>query len=131
MHASAEREVHLKVSARGSDADRLPPAQAHEPSGQDLPYLGQALLGGHQIGRQGIGAGRATIGIVKTETGLRAHLGRARFRYSVSLLGDAPELSWRSIQPRTVSESLSSSRAMSSIERPSRCICAASAWRFR
>jgi hypothetical protein len=84
MHASVRREVQSKVSGRGSDAYRLPP-QAHESSSQDLPYLGQALLRRHQIGRQGIDVGKAAIGLVKTETGWRAHFAAARSRYRVSL----------------------------------------------
>ena len=106
-------------------------AQAHESSSQDLPQLSQALVGRHQIGRQSVGAGKAAIGIVKTETGLCAHLAAARSRYPVSLWGDPPEPRFCSIQPRTVSGSLSSSRAMSSSERPSPCRRTASACRLR
>jgi hypothetical protein len=46
MHASVGREVQSKVSGAGSD-HRLPLAQAHETSSQDLRYLGQALVGRH------------------------------------------------------------------------------------
>ena len=110
-------------------AHRLPPAQAHESSSQDLRELGQALVGRHQIGRQGVGAGMAVVEIVDAGTGLRTHLS-ARPRYPVSFWGDPPEPRFCSIQPRTVSGSLSSSLAMSSSERPSLCRRAASACRL-
>ena len=98
---------------------------------RDLRDLGQALVGGHQVGRQGVGAGKAMIELVNAGTGVRDHPAAARLRYSAPFWGDPPGPPLRSIQPRTVSGSLSSSRAMSSSGRPSACRRAASAWRLR
>jgi hypothetical protein len=50
---------------------------------QQARHLVEALLSGHQIGSQGIGAGNAAIGIVDAQIGIRAH--PAARRYSVSL----------------------------------------------
>ena len=96
---------------------RLPPAQAQEPGSQNLRDLGQALLGGHQIGRQRIGARKAVIEIV--EAGMPA-LASTAAAIDLALRSIRPpdQSPLRSIQPRTVSGSLSSSRAMSSSDLP-------------
>jgi hypothetical protein len=66
----------------------LPLPQAHESGSQNLRDLAQALVGGHQIGRQRIAAREAVIKIVVSTAGLRAHPAVARSRYSVSVRGD-------------------------------------------
>jgi hypothetical protein len=88
MHASGRREVQSKVSGAAGLGRRLPAAQAHETSSQDLRDLPQALFGSHQIGRQRIAARKAAIKIVVSTAGLCAHLAAARSRYSVSVPGD-------------------------------------------
>jgi hypothetical protein len=54
MHASAGRQVQSEVSGAAARARRLPPAQTHETGSQDLRDFGEALVSGHQIGRQSV-----------------------------------------------------------------------------
>jgi hypothetical protein len=103
MHASLRREVQSKVSGPGS-ADRLPPAQADQARRQDLSQLGQALLGGHEIRVQRIATRKAVIETAGTDAGLLVHPAATAYVPSPALLEACP----RSIQPRTVSGSLSS-----------------------
>jgi hypothetical protein len=49
----------------------LPKAQ--EPGREDPSYLVQALLGGHEIRRQGVGAGKAAFGIRARTVGSCIH----------------------------------------------------------
>jgi hypothetical protein len=111
-------------------AHRLPPAQARETGSQDLGYLAQALVGSHEIGREGITAHKALIEMVRSFAGALIHRGAVDLLLDDSGLSDqlAPS---RSIQPRTVRGSLSSSRAMSSIDCPSPCRRTALACRLR
>ena len=65
MTASAGRQVQSLL---------LQKAQASQPCSQKVSDFGQALLGSHQVGRQGVGAGKAAIEIVGAGTGVCAHL---------------------------------------------------------
>jgi hypothetical protein len=48
--------------------------QAHYPSREDLCDLGQAFLGGHEIGRQRIAAGKAPTQTMGSDAGVFVHL---------------------------------------------------------
>jgi hypothetical protein len=85
MHASLRRQVQSEVSGPGSDAHRLPSAQTHESSSQDLPQLSQALVGRHQIGRDGVGAGKAGIEFVASTVAVSAHSAAARSLFGLAL----------------------------------------------
>ena len=65
MTAAAGRQVQSLL---------LQKAQASETCSQKVSDFGQALLGSHQVGRQGVGAGKAAIEIVGAGTGVCAHL---------------------------------------------------------
>jgi hypothetical protein len=60
----------------------LPKTQ--EPGREDPSHLVQALLGGHEIRRQCVGAGQAAVGIIASTARLHAHPA-ARPSYSVWL----------------------------------------------
>ena len=113
MTASVGREVQSKVSATDS-VDRLSPAQADQARCQDLSYLGQALLGGHEVRVQGIAHRTTVIVTAGRDAGLLVHPAATAY-----LAPARREACPRSIQPRTVSGSLSNRRAMSSIACPS------------
>jgi hypothetical protein len=49
-------------------------AQAQEPGCEDLRDLAQALVGGHEIGRQRIAARKAVIETVGSDAGVLVHL---------------------------------------------------------
>ena len=121
MHAAVGREVQVIL---------LQKAQASETCSQKVSDFGQALLGSHQIGRQRIAARKAVVESLGSFAGALIHRGAVDLLLDDSGLSDqfAPS---RSIQPRTVRGSLSSSRAMSSIDCPSPCRCTASACRLR
>jgi hypothetical protein len=64
MTASAGREVQTIL---------LQKAQASEPCSEKVSDLGQALLCGHEVGRQGVGAGQAAVGIIASTARPHAH----------------------------------------------------------
>jgi hypothetical protein len=103
MHASLRREVQSKVSGAGT-AVRWSPAQADQTRHQDLSYLGQALLGGHEIRVDGIATRKAVIETARTDPGLLVHPAATAYVASPERLEACP----RPIHPRTVSGSLSS-----------------------
>ena len=121
------RAVDDRFGRATSPVPSSPKAQASEPCSEKVGDLGQAFLGSHEVGRQGVGAGKGAIEIVGAGTGECAHLPLPAPRYPASPAARA----LRSIQPRTVPGSLSRSRAISSSERPSPCSRTASAWRLR
>ena len=52
--------------------------EPHQPGSEDLRDLAQALVGGHQIGSQGIAARKASIEVIGSFAGALIHPAAAR-----------------------------------------------------
>jgi hypothetical protein len=120
MHASVGREVQVILLQAAPIIAAFALPETHERCPEDRGDLAHALVSSHVIGRQSVRAGTAAIEIADAGIGVCTHPA-ARSRYSVSLWGGSPQPRFCSIQPRTVSGSLSSWRAMSPIDSPSPC----------
>lgn len=71
MHASVGGEVQSNPVSSVLAAQLS--AGAQDAGSQDLGDLVETLSGGHEIRRQGVGAGQAAVGIVASIAGLHAH----------------------------------------------------------
>ena len=71
MHASVGGEVQSNPVSSVLAAQLS--AGPQDARSQDLGDLVEALGGGHAIGRQGVGAGQAAVGIIASTARLHAH----------------------------------------------------------
>ena len=131
MHASVGREVQsilLRTCCDRSSTSRR--RRRVRPAARICATSLRRSSAAHQIGRQRIAARKAVVESVGSFAGALIHRGAVDLLLDDSGLSDqfAPS---RSIQPRTVRGSLSSSRAMSSIDCPSPCRRTALACRLR
>ena len=113
MHASVGREVQsIRLQVPGLAG--LLPAQAQESGSEDLTEFLETLLCAHQVGVEWIGAREAIGALVETDAEVIVQPASVHLSSYVTLSRPGPlGRPWRSIQPRTVSGSLSSSRAIS------------------